>query len=421
MAEHLVATTDAELSEAKAPAVPALATPPSFIGPQRGGVIVSPLAIDASAVRPSDVAVLAVCYLQSGEFERAAFALERAYGGPPGAGTTVVLDAGGFAAPCVNGEPGTLLPLGPDGLCAHLAAPGAGGSGTWPTIDLCVWAHASLLGGERRANLRRLASGDPLKGPIVVEQLALEAATQPDPVSGAARAPLNPAAGVVMDALLPLWHSRQLDPPAACALGAALRRSGHRQQARAVLASAAVSMPLLWSAWTELADACAGPDDVPLLPTTHWAGSLFAARLLRASGRGSGALAALVHAAAPASPSASASSSSAAAAAAATAAAPSPAASPSSSRAPWSAEAPAGLALSRPYRTETALTLFSLRRAVAARSLLASLHADDPFDMSVMPHFSDCLFVTVSSPQPAAPTTPRRTPRRPASLRGPTP
>lgn len=351
-----------------------------------------------SDLDPSDVATLAVCFLEAGEFERAAFTLERAHGGPPSALSRPRIDGGGFREPCTvdvrAGGDAVLLPRWPASSTAPeppLRSPTASSrpadAGHWTTLEVCVWAHASLMGGERRATERRLAGGDPLKGPVVASSQAAQATTKPHPASGAARAPVNPAAGVVSDALLPLWRAGRLDPPAAAVLGAALRRRGHLADARAVLAAAAVSMPLLWSAWLELAQCCASPADVPILPTDHWAAHLFAAHVLRETGRAAASLASLVHVVGPEEPTPP--------RAAAHAAAPTDRRPPPAVR--------TAIAVSRPFRRETALALYALRRLAPARALLASLHADDPFDMSVVAPLSDCLFVTVSAASPDRP------------------
>ncbi|KAA0166196.1 hypothetical protein FNF31_01422 [Cafeteria roenbergensis] len=225
-AELLVAHGDAMITEADPPAPVAGATRAPFLGP-RAGVSVPPLAMHQSDLDPSDVATLAVCFLEAGEFERAAFTLERAHGGPPSALSRPRIDGGGFREPC--------------------------------TVDCC-----------------------------------------------------------------------------------------------------------------------ASPADVPILPTDHWAAHLFAAHVLRETGRAAASLASLVHVVGPEEPTPP--------RAAAHAAAPTDRRPPPAVR--------TAIAVSRPFRRETALALYALRRLAPARALLASLHADDPFDMSVVAPLSDCLFVT---------------------------
>ncbi|KAA0169597.1 hypothetical protein FNF28_02041 [Cafeteria roenbergensis] len=177
-AELLVAHGDAMITEADPPAPVAGATRAPFLGP-RAGVSVPPLAMHQSDLDPSDVATLAVCFLEAGEFERAAFTLERAHGGPPSALSRPRIDGGGFREPCTvdvrAGGDAVLLPRWPASSTAPeppLRSPTASSrpadAGHWTTLevlhaddpfDMSVVAPLSdcLFVTGRRADLASLA------------------------------------------------------------------------------------------------------------------------------------------------------------------------------------------------------------------------------------------------------------------------
>jgi tetratricopeptide (TPR) repeat protein len=347
VAECMVAVADVS----RPPVVPPVVVPhPSGPSSSSGGSWVEPIEMDQSKMVLSGHALLAQCYIQGREFQRAAHLLERAHGRAESV-AAVHVPSGGFASPITRSEalPAKVKP--PEGLPGAVAVTGP--RTEWPALDLCLWAHAMLEAGSEEARRQRLASADPLKG---APQMAEE------PIAAPARAPLNPNAGRVVQSLLPLWHEDQLDPCLALCLGVALRHAGRRAEARSVLAAAAVSCPWLHTAWTELAAVCSSPEQAPPLPTRHFASMMFFARLLRQSGRLASALKALQ---------------------AAVEAIPAPA-------------VQTGIVASLPFRIESGLCMHALRQFESARLLLAGVHAHDPYCAEAAAPLSDALFVTQS-------------------------